>query len=55
MNVKVFDLMSRVNETSFFFLHESCECKCRSNESTCNWKQKLNDNECWCQCNELDD
>ena len=55
MNVKVFDLMSRVNETNFFFQHESCECKCRPNESACNSKQKLNDNECWCQCNELDD
>ena len=36
------NLMSRVNETSFLFQHESCECKCRLNESVCNSKQNSN-------------
>ena len=36
MNVKVFDLMSRLNETRFLVQHESCDCKCRLNESVCN-------------------
>ena len=40
MNVKVFDLMSRINKTRFLVGHESCECKCWSNESVCNSQQK---------------
>ena len=39
-NVKVFDLMSEVNETEFLLQHESCECTCRLNENGWNSKQK---------------
>ena len=36
--------------------HESYECKCRLNESVCNSKQKYNNNnDCRCECKELDD
>ena len=28
MNLKVFNLMSEVNETIFLVQHESCVCKC---------------------------
>ena len=33
MNVKVFNLMSRVNETGFLVQHKPSECKCRLNAS----------------------
>ena len=36
MNVKVFNLISIVNETTFLVQHESCECKCGLNERLCN-------------------
>ena len=39
MIVKVFNLMSGVNETKFLVQQESCECKCGLN-SVCNSKQK---------------
>ena len=55
MNVKVFNLMSGVNKTRFLVQHESCECKCGSNESVCNSKQKLNHNGYWRDCKKLDD
>ena len=55
MNVKVFNSMSRVNETRFLAQHESCECKCGLNKSVCNSKQKWNHNECRCKCKDLDD
>ena len=29
LNVKVFNLMSRANETRFIKWHEKCKCKCR--------------------------
>ena len=46
MNVKVFSLMSGVNETIFLVHHQSCGCKCKLNESVYNSKQKWNHNEC---------
>ena len=55
MNVKVFNLMSVVNESRFLVQNESCQCKCGINESLCNSKQKWNHNECRCECKELDD
>ena len=29
LNAKVFNLMSRTNETRFIEWHETCKCKCR--------------------------
>ena len=54
-NVKVFDLMSVVNETRFLVQHESCDRKCGLNESLYNSKQKWNHVECRCQWKKLDD
>ena len=54
MNIKVFNLMSGVNETRFLVQHESCECKCGLDESVCYSKKKWNHNECRYACNELD-
>ena len=36
LNAKVFNLMSRTNETRHREWHETCECKCRLNASVCN-------------------
>ena len=38
-NVKVFNLMSRTNETRHVKWHETCKCKCRLDASVCNNKQ----------------
>ena len=47
--------MLGANETRFLVQHELCECKWELNESICNSKQKLNHNECRCECKELVD
>ena len=39
VNVKVFNLMSRTNETRQIEWHETCKCKCRLDGSVCNNKQ----------------
>ena len=39
MNLKVFNLMLRVNETRLLVQNESCECKCGLNKSVCNSKK----------------
>ena len=41
MNIKVFKLMSRTNETRYTKWHETCKCKCRLDASVCKDKQ------CW--------
>ena len=40
LNVKVFNLMSRSNETRFIEWHETCKCKCRLDAIVCNNKQR---------------
>ena len=55
LNVKVFNLMSRTNETRFIKWHEKCKCKCRLDAIVCNNKQHWNKNKCRCECKELID
>ena len=38
MNIKVFNLRSRTNETKHVKWHETCKCKCRLDVSVCNSK-----------------
>ena len=53
MNVKVFNLLSKINETRHIIWHETCKCICRLTASVCNSKQKLNEGKC--ECKELVD
>ena len=46
INVKVFNLMSRTNETRHIERHKTCKCKCRLNASVCNNKQRWNEGKC---------
>ena len=55
LNVKVFNLMSRTNETKSIKLHETCKCICRLNKIICNNKQRWNKDQCRCECKELID
>ena len=54
-NVKVFNLMSRTNETRHIKWHKTCKCKCRLDASICNNKQRWNDDKCRCECKEFID
>ena len=55
LNVKVFNLMSRTNETRQMKWHESCKCICRLDKIICNNKQRWNKDKCRCECKELID
>ena len=55
LNVKVFNLMSKSNETRHIEWHETCNCKCRIDASVCNNKQGWNDDKFRCGCKELID
>ena len=53
LNVKVFNLMSRTNETRHIEWHEKCKCKSRLDATVCNNRQRCNDDKCRCECKEL--
>ena len=50
LNVKVFNPMSRTNETRHIKWHETCKCECRLDAMFCNNKKRWNDDKCHCEC-----
>ena len=55
ITVKVFNLISRTNETRHIEWHKTCKFKCRLDASVCNNKQRWNKGKCRCECKELID
>ena len=55
LNVSVFNLMSRTNETRHIKWHKSCKCICRLDKIICYSKQRWNEDKCRCECKELID
>ena len=52
MNIKVFNLLARINETRKIVWHETCKCICRLTSAICNDRQEWNENKCRCECKE---
>ena len=52
INVKVFNLMQRINETKQIILPETCKCVCRLTSAVCNTKQTWNEDKFRCECKE---
>ena len=46
INGKVFNLMSRINETRQIIWHETCKCMCRLTSAVCNSGQVWNKDKC---------
>ena len=40
MNIKVFNLLARINETRKVVWHETCKCVCRLTSAVCNDRQE---------------
>ena len=55
LNVKVFNLMSRTNETKQIKWHETSKSESKFGANVCNNKQRWNKNKCRCECKELID
>ena len=51
-NIKVFNMLARINETRKTTWHETCKCACRFTDAVCNDKQEWNENKCKCACKE---
>ena len=52
INVKVFNLMSRINETRQIIWHETCKCISRLTSAVCNSRQIWNRDKFRCECKE---
>ena len=55
LNVKVSNLMQRINETRQIMWHETCNCVSRLTSAVSDNKQIWNEDKCRCECNELTD
>ena len=55
INLKVFNFMSRINETRHIIWHKTCKCICRLTASICYSRRRWNDDKCRCECKELID
>ena len=49
MNIKVFNLLARINETRKVVWHETCKCMCRLTSAICSDRQEWNKNKCKCE------
>ena len=52
VNMKVYNFLMTLNETSNVLCHKNCKCVCRLNLSVCNSKQIWNSGTCKCDYNE---
>ena len=52
MNIKVFNLLARINEIRKVVWHETCKYVCRLTSAVCNDRQEWNENKCRCESKE---
>ena len=52
INVNIFNLMSRINETTQIIWYETCKCICKWTSAVFNSKQIWNKDKCRCECKE---
>ena len=50
VNVKLFNVITRINEAKSFVTHISRYCECKFNTITSNTNQKWNKGKCQCVC-----
>ena len=55
MNITVFNLISRINETRHISWDETCKCKFTSDANVCKFSRRWDKNKCRCECKELID
>ena len=50
LNLRVFNMITGINESKILTKHVSCKCKCKFDSRKCNLNQNWNNNQCWCKC-----
>ena len=49
LNLRVFHVITGINESKTLASHISCECECKFDERKCNSNQCWNNDKCWCE------
>ena len=52
MNIKVLNMLARINEARKITWHKICKCICRFTKAVCNGKQEWDENKCKFECKE---
>ena len=50
LNLRVFNMITGINESKILTKHTSWECKCKFDGRKCNSNQKWNNDKCRCEC-----
>ena len=50
LNLSMFNMNTRINESKTLTNHTSCECKCKFERKKSNPDQLWNNDKCWCEC-----
>ena len=50
LNLRVFNMITKINESKTSTKHKSCECKCKFDGRKCNSDQWWNKSKCRCEC-----
>ena len=53
LNLHILNMIKGINESKTFTKHTSCKCECKFDGRKCNLNQKWNNDECWCECENL--
>ena len=48
INVKVINMITKINEAKTLVKHNSCDWKCKFDSTTCNSNKKWNNDKCQC-------
>ena len=54
LSLRMFSMITGINESKTLSKHILCECKCKFDGRECNSNQKWKNNECWCDCKNLE-
>ena len=50
LNIHVFNMITRINESNILTKHISCKCKYKFDGRNCYSNQKWNNDKCQCEC-----
>ena len=53
LNLRLFNIITGINESQTLTKHISCKCKCRFNRRKCNSGEWSNNDKCRCECKKL--
>ena len=53
LNLSVFNMITKINESEILRKYISCECRCKFDGTICKSNQRWNNNKCRCECKKI--